>query len=113
MNSLHAQAAEGGSANKMRDEAGLSISGKHHVLRPTFAALIAAEDEIGPLFALVDRAGAGQLRLSEITALFWHCLVNRDGLTREEVGEAIATQGLAACAAPLRALLGAILKGSG
>lgn len=97
----------------MRDEASLTIAGEECLLRPTFAALIAAEDEIGPLFALVDRAGAGQLRLSEITALFWHCLVNRDGLTREEVGEAIATQGLAACAAPLRALLGAILKGSG
>lgn len=97
----------------MRDEAELIVRGQTHLLRPTFAALIAAEDEIGPLFALVERAGAGELRLSEIAALFWHCLAGREGLTREEVGEAVAAQGLAACAGPLRALLGAILKGSG
>ncbi len=113
MNPPRAQAAAGVSANKMRDEASLAIGGQVHILRPTFAALIAAEDEIGPLFALVERAGAGELRLSEIAVLFWHCLTERDGLTREEVGDAIASQGLAACAAPLRALLGAILKGSG
>lgn len=113
MNPLRAQAAGGGSANKMRDEASLTIKGQPRLLRPTFAALIAAEDEIGPLFALVERAGAGQLRLAEMTALFWHCLMPRDGLTREDVGEAVTAQGLAACAAPLRALLGAILKGCG
>lgn len=113
MNPLRTQAAEGGSANTMRDEAEIFIGGHPHLLRPTFAALIAAEDEIGPLFALVERAGAGELRLSEIAALFWHCLVEREGLTREAVGEAVAAQGLAACATPLRALLGAILKGSG
>ncbi|WP_435418951.1 gene transfer agent family protein [Parerythrobacter aurantius] len=99
--------------NSLRDEASLHISGQDRVLRPTFAALIAAEDEIGPLFALIERAGAGGLRLSEIAALFWHCLVQREGLTRDDVGEAVASQGLAACAKPLRALLGAILKGSG
>lgn len=97
----------------LRDEAVLPFGGKERLLRPTFAALIATEDEIGPLFALVERAGAGQLRLAETTALFWHCLVERDGLTREDVGDAVAAAGLAACAKPLRALLGAILKGSG
>ena len=99
--------------NRLRDEASLPIAGEERLLRPSFAALIAAEDEIGPLFALVERAGTGQLRLSEIAALFWHCLVSREGLTREDVGAAIAAQGLAACAEPLRALLGAILTGSG
>jgi hypothetical protein len=99
--------------NALRDEARLVVKGDEHLLRPTFAALIAAEDEIGPLFALVERAGAGDLRLSEITALFWHCIVGRENLTREDVGDAIAAQGLAASAKPLRALLGAILKGGG
>lgn len=99
--------------NALRDEARLVVKGDERLLRPTFAALIAAEDEIGPLFALVERAGDGQLRLAEITALFWHCLASRENLTREDVGDAIAAQGLAACAKPLRALLGAILKGGG
>jgi hypothetical protein len=98
-------------ANALRGEASLSIAGRHHVLRPTFAALVAAEDELGSLFALVERAGEGQLRLSELAALFWHCLVQRDELTREQVGDAVLDHGLAGCAAPLRALLGEILRG--
>ena len=98
-------------ANPLRGEAELVIAGQPHVLRPTFSALVAAEEELGPLFALVDRAGSGQLRLGEMAALFWHCLDGRDGLTREQVGEAVAGQGLATCARPLRALLGQILQG--
>lgn len=99
-------------ANPLRGEADLEIGGTAYLLRPSFTALVAAEEELGPLFALVERAGAGQLRLAELAALFWHCLVRRENLTREAVGEAVVTQGLAACAAPLRTLLGQILKGT-
>jgi hypothetical protein len=99
-------------ANPHRGEASLDIAGRALLLRPTFAALIAAEEELGPLFALVERAAAGQLRLAEMVALFWHCLAEREGLTRDELGEAIAALGLAACAVPLRGLLGQILKGA-
>ncbi|MFA9200904.1 MAG: gene transfer agent family protein [Cypionkella sp.] len=108
-----AHAAEGGSANRLRGEASFAVGGAARTLRPTFAALVAAEEELGPLFALVERAGAGELRLAEMAALFWHCLEQRDGLTREAVGEAVVAHGLAACAIPLRALLGAILQGRG
>lgn len=101
------------SANPHRGEASLDIAGRPHVLRPTFGALVAAEEDLGPLFALVERAGAGNLRLSEVATLFWHCLADRDGLTRESVGEAVVRRGLAACAAPLRAVLEQILRGSG
>ena len=100
-------------ANPLRGEASLEIDGTAHVLRPSFSALVAAEEELGPLFALVERAGSGQLRLAEMAALFWHCLSGEHGLTREAVGDAIAGKGLAACAAPLRALLSQILKGAG
>jgi hypothetical protein len=98
-------------ANPVRGEATLLIRGEPHVLRPTFAALVAAEDELGPLFALVERASAGQLGVGELAALFWHCLASRGALTRDDVGEAVAAQGLAAIAAPLRALLVQILQG--
>ncbi len=101
------------SANSLRGEAELVIAGTPHLLRPTFTALIAAEEELGPLFALVERAGEGQLRLSEMTALFWHCLAQRQDLTRDALGTAVMEAGLAACAKPLRALLGAILQGQG
>jgi Phage tail tube protein, GTA-gp10 len=100
-------------ANPHRGEALLEIAGVSHVLRPTFSALVAAEEELGALFALVERAGAGQLKLAEMAALFWHCLAEPDGLTREQLGEAVAGLGLAACAKPLRSLLGQILQGGG
>ena len=100
-------------ANPHRGEASLAIAGMDRKLRPSFAALVAVEEELGPLFALVERAGSGQLRLGEMAALFWHCLAATEGLTREQLGEALAELGLAACAKPLRALLGQILQGSG
>lgn len=101
-----------GIANPLRGEASLTIGGVEHVLRPTFAALVAAENELGPLCALVERAGAGELRLGEIACLFWHCLDRREPSDREAVGEAIVAAGLAACAVPLRAVLSQILKGT-
>jgi hypothetical protein len=99
------------SANALRGETLLTISGRAHLLRPTFAALVAAEAELGPLFALVERASEGRLRLSELVALFWHCLAERGALSREDVGEAVVERGLAGCAAPLKTLLTQVLRG--
>ena len=45
--------------NRVRGEAAFVIEGQERTLRPTFAALVAAEDELGPLFALVERAAKG------------------------------------------------------
>lgn len=98
-------------ANPHRGEATLLVGGAARLLRPSFTALVAAEEELGPLFGLVERAAAGQLRLAETAALFWHCLAERDGLSREAVGQAVVAQGLAACAGPLRMLLAQILQG--
>lgn len=96
-----------GSANRARGEAWLL----NWVLRPSFAALVAAEEELGPLFALVERAASGQLKLSEMVALFWHCLKERDDLTRENFGELVAEAGLAAVTPALKSLIGQILAG--
>jgi hypothetical protein len=98
--------------NPQRGEAGLEIAGRTVLLRPSFAALVAAEEELGPLLALVERAARGELRLAEIAALFWHCLSDRDDFTREGLGDAVLAAGLAACVAPLRVLLGQILRGT-
>ncbi len=98
-------------ANPHRGEAAITVAGSPRLLRPSFTALVAAEDELGPLFALVERAGAGQLRLAEMAGLFWHCLADPTGLTREELGEAVAALGLAEASKPLRVLLGQILQG--
>lgn len=107
-----AQVAEGGStANILRGEAQIAVDGTLHVMRPSFDALVRTEEELGPLFALVERAGAGQLRLVEIAALFWHCLAQPGGPTREAVGDAVVAMGLAEATKPLRVLLGEILRG--
>ncbi len=99
-------------ANPARGEASLEVAGHALLLRPCFTALVAAEEEFGPLFALVERAGTGELRLSEMAGLFWHCLEDQGATTREELSEAVLQTGLAACAKPLRALLSQILQGS-
>ena len=99
-------------ANAARGEAALRVGGASLVLRPTFAALVAAEEELGPLFALVERAAAGGLRLGEMVALFWHCLRERpQDFSRDDLGEAVAAGGLAAATPVLRVLLAQILAG--
>ncbi|MDF7777800.1 gene transfer agent family protein [Sphingomonas sp. AOB5] len=99
-------------ANPVRGEAGIRIAGEMLVLRPSFAALVAAEGEIGPLFGLVERAAEGRLSLGEMVALFWHCLRERpEALTREAFGEGVAQAGLAAATPALKTLIGQILAG--
>jgi hypothetical protein len=98
------------SANPARGEAGLVVGGQAIVLRPSFAALVAAEEELGSLFALVERAAEGRLMLREVAALFWHCAP--EGVAREAVGTAVAEMGLARTAPVLKGLLRQILQGA-
>ena len=99
-------------ANKARGEAALAVGGETLVLRPSFEALVAAEEELGPLFALAERAVEGRLKLGETAALFWHCAVERpEACTRERVGAAVVELGLARTAPVLRVLLAQILQG--
>ena len=100
-------------ANPARGEAALLVGGEALRLRPSFEALVAAEEELGPLFALVERAAAGGVRVAEMAGLFWHCAEAREGLTREAIGTAIVEQGLAGVTPALRVLLGQILQGRG
>ena len=100
------------SANPERGEAELRVAGVRVVLRPSFTALCAAERELGPLFALVERAAAGSLALGEMVALFWHCRVDPpEAMTREALGDSVVRAGLAAATPVLRVLLGQILAG--
>ncbi|WP_374613112.1 gene transfer agent family protein [Sphingorhabdus sp.] len=101
-----------GPANPVRGEASLRVGETDILLRPTFAALVAAEEEIGSLFALVERAAAGQLRLSEMVALFWHCRVEGAiPFDREQFSEAVTAGGMAASTPALKTLLAQILGG--
>ena len=101
------------SANPYRGEASLQVGGEAIVIRPSFGALVGAEEELGPLFALVERAAEGKLGLGETAALFDH--LSREGrpsgITRERIGEAIVEQGLAGISPQLKIVLGQILQG--
>ena len=89
----------------------MSMISKPLEFRPTFVNLVAAEEELGPMFALVERAAAGQLTLLELVALFWHCRTDITITDRIAFSEELTGQGLAALAVPLRALLRVILQG--
>ncbi len=99
-------------ANPVRGEAELTIGGATLRLRPTFAALVAAETELGPLFALVERTAGGGLTLAELAGLFWHCLDPVPAtLTRAAFSESLVAGGLASATPALRVLLGQVLAG--
>ena len=99
-------------ANPARGECALRVDGCALVLRPSFQALVAAEQELGSLFDLVVRATDGKLRIGELVALFWHCLRELPkGMTRETLGEALIGVGLTKLTPVLRHLLHQILAG--
>ncbi|MFZ4687727.1 MAG: GTA-gp10 family protein [Polymorphobacter sp.] len=98
-------------ANPARGEVVLVLGDDRVRLRPSFAALVAAEAELGPLFALVERAAAGGLTLAEMAGLLWHCLDAPAGLTRADFGDRLVAGGLAAVTPALRVLLGQVLAG--
>jgi len=98
-------------ANAQRGEATLDVAGKPRLLRPSFENLVAAEEELGSLFALVERASAGELTLHEIAALLWHCLPLEERPARKVVGKAVIAMGLVQAIAPVRAILAQALQG--
>lgn len=100
-----------GAANAVRGEASILVGGVAHVLRPTFAALVRAEEEVGSLLRFVEKVAGGDAKLAEIAALLWHCVVDQDALSREKLGEAIVEAGLAAVTPLLKTIVTQILKG--
>ena len=94
-------------ANPLRGEVGLPLGGRTLLLRPSFSALVAAEAEVGSLFRLLDRAAAGDVRLSDMGALFRHCAEVASEARSDFEAELLAA-GPAGLLEPYRALLTAI-----
>ena len=100
------------SPNAYRGEASLEVAGERLLLRPTFAALVAAEEELGSLFEIVEHAAQGILKLQQIVALFDHLTRARpEAITRERIGDAVVEKGLAGIAPTLKLVLKQILQG--
>ena len=99
-------------ANVHRGEASIDVGGERLLLRPTFEALVAAEEELGSLFEMVERAAEGALKLSQIAALFDHLSHGRpEAITRERIGEAVVETGLVGVSPVLKLVLTQILQG--
>lgn len=98
-------------ANALRGEAEITIADQPYLLRPSFENLVAAEDDLGSLFAMVERASQGAITLSEITSLLWHCLDADPRPDKEIVGNAVLQIGLVAATKPVRTILGEVLQG--
>jgi len=99
-------------ANAARGEAALMLEGLALVVRPSFAALVAAEAEIGSLLALVERAGDGRLTLAEMAALTWHCVAAQpDGWSREHFCEALLASGVTNVMPAVRMILRQLVTG--
>ncbi len=99
------------SANSARGEAQFMIGDNAYIIRPSFAALVAAENEIGSLFDFVERAAAGKALLGEVIALFWHCSVDTHALNREQFSETLAAMGMVGLTPILKIILRQILQG--
>jgi hypothetical protein len=98
--------------NPARGETPLPLGDQALTVRPSFQSLVSAETEVGSLFALVEKAAAGQLTLGDTIALVFHCIVDRpDALTREKLGELVVEAGISVLTPVLRVLLGQIVKG--
>ena len=99
-------------SNPYRGEASLDVAGERLLLRPTFGALVAAEEELGSLFEMVEHAAQGLLKLQQIVALFDHLSRARPpAITRERIGEAVVEKGLAGVTPLLKLVLKQILQG--
>ncbi|MCW2368747.1 gene transfer agent family protein [Sphingobium sp. B11D3D] len=102
----------GAVANEARGEAALMVGEHCLTVRPTFAALVAAERETGPLLALVERAADGRLGLAEMEALLWHCLTDRpEAMARADLGDALIAQGVGVALPALRAIMRQVVAG--
>lgn len=99
------------SANYGRGEAQLMIDDRAYIIRPSFTALAAAEDEIGSLFDFVERAANGKALLGEVVALFWHCLIDTQDMNRGQFSEHLAAMGMVGLTPILKVILRQILQG--
>ena len=99
-------------ANPHRGEASIAVGGETLILRPTFGALVAAEEELGSLFEIVENAATGALSLRQIVGLFDLLSTGRPpAITRERIGNAVVEKGLAGITPTLKLVLAQILQG--
>ncbi|MEM0977272.1 MAG: gene transfer agent family protein [Pseudomonadota bacterium] len=58
-------------ANAYRGEVEITLNGEAQVMRLTFGALVALEEAVGPVLALVERLEAGQATAKDILSVIF------------------------------------------
>lgn len=90
----------------------LFVQGEKYALVPSFKALVAAEEELGPLFCLVQQYESQGLAPAQAAALFWHCLPPAHNLTRAQLEARVAGGGWRTASACLSLLIETIQHGT-
>lgn len=91
----------------------LNLGAQSFGFRPSYAALVAAEADIGSLFALVEHASSGSLKLTDMIALLWHCRVDAPAtLTADMFGTMCVEAGLSRITPVFRQVIEQALGGS-
>lgn len=100
-------------ANKQRGEATISLGGKTYVMAATYKAICAIEASTGHgLIALTARVGQANVRTSELAAIIYHAIdAEAYGLSADEIGGLILSDGLADVMAAIVDFLGVALSG--
>jgi Phage tail tube protein, GTA-gp10 len=98
--------------NPHRGEISLTLGAHTLCFRPSYTALVTAEAEIGPFFAMIERAASGTMTLSEMESVLWACLKSPPAdLSRTDFAESLIASGLAHITPVFRLILEAALGG--
>jgi hypothetical protein len=99
-------------ANSLKGEVEITFGAQRYVMRPSFAAIMAIEAELGGVVPLARRAAKGDFGLKDLTVIIREgLLAHGTRLEQSAVGAMILTEGLANVAGPVRDFLTAVLSG--
>jgi len=101
-----------GAPNPLRGEVAITLGGRAQVMRPTFAAIMEIEAELGGVVPLARRAAKGEFGLRDLTVVIRAGLNGAGGdETLEDVGALVLEAGVANVTAPVRDFLTNVLNG--
>lgn len=88
----------------------ITLAGAEYRLKPTFQAIMDIEERLGGIIGLAVKAADGNFGLKEMTVIIWATM--EAGITFEQVGELLLSEGIAKASPVVRDLLTLCLVGS-
>lgn len=101
-------------ANALRGEQTCRLDGVVWTFRPSFAAILEIEEQLGGVVPLAQRFAGGDFSLREVAVILWATALDAPGAPRrslEAVGAAVLRTGLVEVTGVVRDLLTQILTG--